>query len=512
MKASPQPERPVTGTPESPHPRPAADASSAHAEAPPLPRTSRRSGELLAPTLFLVSDLLALQAAFQLTFFVRFLTGWMATPLGVPPYGQYLVTSVALCVIWAWIFYQNGLYDPRRTKSLGDDFERLVKGVIIGSMVVLSLAFFVRSASYSRTFFGIFFWLSLFFLTVGRGIARAWLSRHLRRGGAALRVLFLGATAMRGRLLETFESQPGLGLHPVGQVLDPEAEDTSDGSRDDTGRQLPVLGDAADIERIVDAHEVDLVLLTVPFRKLWKVTEIAERIGDRNVEVQFVPDMERLHASRMRLREIAGIPFISVRETGLSGIDRIVKRAFDVVGSATLLLVSAPLMLVLAVLVRASSPGPIFYGQERLGRDHRPFRMLKFRTMRVDAEAESGPVWTVEDDPRRTRIGTFLRRYSLDELPQFLNVLRGDMSLVGPRPEREVFVDDFQQRIPRYLERHRVRSGLTGWAQVHGLRGNTPVEVRTLYDLYYVENWSLALDVRILLKTVEHVLRGENAY
>jgi lipopolysaccharide/colanic/teichoic acid biosynthesis glycosyltransferase len=159
-----------------------------------------------------------------------------------------------------------------------------------------------------------------------------------------------------------------------------------------------------------------------------------------------------------------------------------------------------------------TSPGPVLYRQARLGRDNQAFDMMKFRTMRVDAEQESGPVWTVENDPRRTPIGTFLRRFSLDELPQVFNVLSGDMSLVGPRPEREVFAAEFHERIPRYLERHRVRSGITGWAQVHGLRGNTPIEVRTLYDLYYVENWSVALDLRILLKTIIHVLRGENAY
>ncbi len=495
-------------------PRPATDPTVTADEqqrAEARKRVGKR-GDLVFPAVLLVVDLFMLEAAFQLTYAIRFLSGWMPSPLGIPPYGQYLFTSFALLVIWAGIFYHNGLYDPRRTKSLADDLEGLIRGVVVGSLVVLALAFFVRSASYSRTFFAIFFTLSLLFLTVGRAMARAWLRRWLRQGMGAVRVLFLGATSMRGRLLETFDAQPGLGLQPVGQVVDEDPEGDADGSSDDSGRQLAVLGPVDEIDRIVDEYGVDLVLLTLPFRQLRRVTEIAERLGDRSVDVQFVPDMKRLHSSRMRLREIAGVPFISVRETGLSGMDRIVKRAFDLTGASVLLLLTSPLILALAVAVKVTSPGPVFYGQERLGRDNRTFRMLKFRTMRVDAEAESGPVWTQEDDPRRTPIGSFLRRYSLDELPQFLNVLKGDMSLVGPRPEREVFVDDFQGRIPRYLERHRVRSGLTGWAQVHGLRGNTPIEVRTLYDLYYVENWSLALDLQILLRTVVHVLRGENAY
>jgi exopolysaccharide biosynthesis polyprenyl glycosylphosphotransferase len=193
-------------------------------------------------------------------------------------------------------------------------------------------------------------------------------------------------------------------------------------------------------------------------------------------------------------------------------MDRIIKRAFDLVVTVPLTILISPVLGLIALLVKSSSPGPVFYRQERLGRDNRVFEMLKFRTMRTNAESDSGPVWTVENDPRRTRIGSFLRRFSLDELPQVFNVIHGEMSLVGPRPEREVFAAQFHEEIPRYLERHRVRSGITGWAQVHGLRGNTPIEVRTLYDLYYVENWSVALDLRILLQTVIHVLRGENAY
>jgi exopolysaccharide biosynthesis polyprenyl glycosylphosphotransferase len=476
-------------------------------------RPSRRDSDLLQPTLFLVVDLLMLEVAFLTSYYVRFDSGWIGSPLGVPAFDLYLYTSFALLGIWAGIFYAQGLYDPVRVKSIEDDLDGLVRGVVLGSLVVLALSFFIRTMSYSRLFFLMFTAISLVLLGVGRVLARRLLQRWLRRGVGVVRVLFLGSTAMRGRLLETFEQLPDLGLQAVGQVLDPELTGHEpDGSTDESGRTLPVLGSVEEIDRVVDEHDVGLVLLTLPFDELHRVTEVAERIGGRNVDVQFVPDMHRLHASRMRLREIAGIPFISVREKGLTGMDRIVKRTFDIVGSGLLLLVAAPLLAALALLVRLSSPGPVLYRQERLGRDNRSFHMLKFRTMRLGAEDQSGPVWTQENDPRRTRIGSFLRRFSLDELPQLWNVLRGDMSLVGPRPEREVFAAEFHEHIPRYLERHRVRSGLTGWAQVHGLRGNTPIEVRTLYDLHYVENWSLALDLRILLRTVIHVLRGENAY
>ena len=241
---------------------------------------------------------------------------------------------------------------------------------------------------------------------------------------------------------------------------------------------------------------------------------VAADLANLNVDLQFVPDLLALHTSRMRLQEIAGIPFISVREVALSGVDRIVKRSFDLV-------LSRPgparccrrCCAVLALAVRLTSPGPVFYRQERVGRDGREFAMLKFRTMRTDAEAGTGPVWTHADGSARSRrSAASCAATAWTSCRSSGTCCAGDMSLVGPRPERRVFVEQFTREMPRYFERHRVQSGLTGWAQVHGLRGNTSIEERTLYDLHYVENWSLALDVKILLMTIHHVLRGENAY
>jgi exopolysaccharide biosynthesis polyprenyl glycosylphosphotransferase len=275
---------------------------------------------------------------------------------------------------------------------------------------------------------------------------------------------------------------------------------------------LPRLGDFADLSRVAQERSIDLVVLTLPFRDLSLVAQATEDLASLNVDLQFVPDLLELRVSRMRLTEIGGIPFFAVREGALSGADRIVKRTFDLVCAGLGTLALLPVGLVIALLVKLGSRGPLFYRQLRIGRDGREFPMVKFRTMRQDAEARSGPVWTVEDDPRVTGLGRWLRRFSLDELPQLWNVLRGDMSLVGPRPERQVFVEQFSRELPRYFERHRVRSGLTGWAQVNGLRGNTSIAERTLYDLYYVENWTLGLDIKIILMTIHHVLRGENAY
>ncbi len=450
-----------------------------------------RRSDLLQPTLHLIFDLVALETAFLLSYYLRFLSGWFAVPLGVPSFEPYLLTSLVLLMIWVGIFYAEGLYDPTRRRSIEEDLVGVFRGVILGSLVVLALAFFVRQLSYSRSFFGIFFWMSLFLLVVGRVSSRGILRKIYERGVGTVRVLVVGGSSMHERVVETYQRLPGMGYQLVGESS----------SRDPD-----------EIERLMLECRADQVVLALAFEDLDLVAAVAERLGPHHVDVFLVPDMYRIHVSRMRLKEIAGLPFISVREVGLSGMDRIVKRGFDLLFSAGALLALSPLLLLLGVLVKSSSKGPVLYRQERLGRDNRPFDMLKFRTMKADAEGDSGPVWTVENDPRRTAIGSFLRRYSLDELPQLFNVLRGDMSMVGPRPERAHFAEEFQDTVPRYLERHRVRSGLTGWAQVNGLRGNTPIEDRTIYDLHYVENWSLGLDLRILLRTVKSVIRGDNAY
>ena len=225
-----------------------------------------------------------------------------------------------------------------------------------------------------------------------------------------------------------------------------------------------------------------------------------------------VPDIIRFASLRGGVEEFEGVPFIHLRESPLYGWNQLFKRGFDLVFGGLTLILAAPLMAAIAVAIRLISPGPIFYRQERMGLDGQRFRMLKFRTMPVDAEARSGPVWAQPGDPRRTRLGSLLRRFSLDELPQLLNVLRGEMSLVGPRPERPVFVEEFRRKIPGYMLRHKVKAGITGWAQVNGWRGNTSLERRIEYDLHYIERWSLGFDLKILLLTLLTIFRGRNAY
>jgi len=485
-----------------------------------MSESHRQRDKLVQPTVLFLTDMIMLEAAFLITYWFRFYAGIWRVPLGIPPFDFYLTASFVVLLVFIGIFYTSGLYSSHVGRSIEEELTGLFKGVVLGSLLVLALTFFFRRMTFSRSFFGLFFLSCFFFLTLGRALARVLLRKVLQRGTGTTRILLVGDNPMRERVLRACQELPGLAMLPVGWLRVKAGElreNAQHNNQTKTGAgegptDLPCLGSLGQIRELVQRHDIDLVVLTLPFDQLSLVSSTAADLSNLNTDLQFVPDLMELHTSRMRLTEIAGIPFVSVREVAMSGADRIVKRAFDLVCSIAGLLLLLPLFGFLLLLVKAASPGPVFYKQDRLGLDGSEFQMIKFRTMRVDAEAKTGAVWTVESDPRVTWIGRYLRRLSLDELPQLWNVLKGDMSLVGPRPERKVFVDQFSTQMPRYFERHRVRSGLTGWAQVNGLRGNTSIEERTLYDLFYVENWSLALDVKIILMTIHHVLRGENAY
>lgn len=293
------------------------------------------------------------------------------------------------------------------------------------------------------------------------------------------------------------------GLEAVGFVDEPDRRES---------RSLPRLGAVEQIAQVVAEHEIDHVFVALPLTRYGELPAVYRALADVLVEVQLVPDLPGFTGMKPRLLEIDGVPFVNLRQNPHLGWHRLAKRGMDLALGSAAILVLSPLMLGLALAVKLTSPGPIFYRQRRTGLAGRQFEMLKFRSMRIDAETRTGPVWARRDDDRCTALGRFMRRWSLDELPQFFNVLAGHMSLVGPRPERAVFVEKFRRQIPGYAQRQQVKAGITGWAQVHGWRGNTSLRHRVECDLYYISNWSLWLDLQILLMTFRFGLRHRNAY
>lgn len=317
-------------------------------------------------------------------------------------------------------------------------------------------------------------------------------------------VAIVGSNDTANEIFSLLTSHRYLGYEVIGYYADaPAAAPLS---------QSKYLGAIKDLPNDITKYRLQAALIALSYKDHPQLLEMIRDAEGLNIELMMVPDMLDLMTSRVRIREIEGIPFIQIKEIPLSTWNRINKRTFDILFSSIVLLVTLPITAMLAAIIKLTSKGPVFFFQERIGLDGRRFLVVKFRTMRTDAEEATGPVRAKKGDSRVTAIGRILRRTSLDELPQLWNVLRGHMSIVGPRPERPFFVEQFKSKIPRYLERHRVKAGMTGWAQVNGLRGDAPIEERTKYDIYYVENWSLVFDVKIILKTIRAVIFGKDAY
>ena len=358
----------------------------------------------------------------------------------------------------------------------------------------------IEPFTFSRVFLALFAGLVLV-LMIGNRVALRGLLRSASLHVGAQRILVVGAGKIGLEISEKLLAHRDHGFEVVGFLDD----DPGKQGRSFLGR--PVLGTTRDVERVLAESPVDQVYVALPVEAHKKMMRVVQAVGSELVEVKLVPDILQYAAIKATLEDLDGTPVINLTQVPLQGWNSLVKRLVDLALSAAGLLVLLPLFPLLALAIWIEDRGPIFYKQERMGLDGRPFWIWKFRSMRVDAEASTGPIWAVQDDPRRTRLGGLLRRWSLDELPQLWNVLKGDMSLVGPRPERPSFVQEFRQRLPQYMLRHKVKAGITGWAQVHGWRGNTSIRKRLEYDLYYIENWSLGLDFKILWMTIRHGLR-----
>jgi exopolysaccharide biosynthesis polyprenyl glycosylphosphotransferase len=446
-------------------------------------------------SLLLLGDLLLVAASWLGAYALRFHAG-IPAPLGIPPVEPYLSVLVVLLPGWAWVFRSRGLYSPRRVDS---PISELASVAAAGTTVVVLLVvagFFVRSYFFSRGVVLLFWGLSVGSVAVFRLLAREILFALHRRGRHLSSALVVGGGRLAEQVIDRIHERPQLGLRVVGVLTE---------ARGPRVRGVPVLGRYEQVKPVLHLCGAHQVIVALPREDADHLEPLLDQLEDELVDIRLVPDVLHVATLNSSVEDFDGLPVINLRESPLVGWAAIQKRSFDVAVSAALLTVAAPVMGAIALAIRLSSGAPVLYRQERMGLDGHVFRMLKFRTMVHDAERDTGPVWARRDDPRETRIGSFLRRTSLDELPQLWNVLTGDMSLVGPRPERPVFIEQFRREVPGYMLRHKVKAGLTGWAQVHRWRGDTSLHERIEHDLYYIRNWSLGLDIRILLMTLWRV-------
>jgi len=475
----------------------------------------------LLVTFHVLSDALLALLAFVIAYALRFHTGLGALiPItkGVPPLRQYINVLPFIAALVPIGFHLQGLYQLRRGRSRVDDFFAVFVGsilaVVFGIVATLYVqTYFATGAAKDRGAFevsqavwGIFLVLNVALTFSSRELVREVLERRWRAGIGLKRILIAGSGELGRLVADKILEHRELGYQIVGFV-----DDKAGG--DHLGyRGLPLLGTTAEAAEIAAREGVDHLYVALPPEQHVQMLQLIESTSRECVDVKVVPDLLQVIALRARLEDLDGVPVININDVPLQGFNSIVKRIIDVmISSAALLAVAIPFWMI-AALVKLTSRGTVFYRQERMGLDGKPFMIYKFRSMYDDAEAETGPVFASEQDPRRTPLGKILRRSNVDELPQLWNVLKGDMSIVGPRPERPLFVAQFKDKIPQYMLRHKVKAGITGWAQVNGWRGNTSIEKRIEYDLYYIENWSVRLDLKIMWLTLLRGFFHKHAY
>ncbi len=456
-----------------------------------------------------LTDLLMAALAFALAYIVRKSLPFPDPAQEMSSFSMHVPMLLIHTFSLIGVFFFARLYRPSQDSRV-DEFYVIVVAATLGTLIgvafaSLSLRDFYVGREYSRVMI-VYAWVfSILDVMLGR-LFNAWLRKRLVLSGwGRRRALIVGTGDVARMILQKLLWKPELGYAAVGVV----GMSESDG---DSLLGVAVVGMATRLSEIIEEHQADEVIIALPEETshrdiLWLISE-CER---GRVTIRVYPDLFQIMAGPVSIGEMGGLPLLTVHEIAMTGWRRVAKRVMDIAGSAAALVVLSPLMMLFAILIKLESPGPVFYVQERMGLDANPFPILKFRSMRSDAE-KHGPGWTTQDDPRRTKIGTLMRKTNIDELPQFINVLLGDMSLVGPRPERPVYVEQFRRSIPRYMDRHREKAGLTGWAAVNGYRGDTSIAERTKYDLWYIENWSLWLDIKIIIRTALQIFHSPNAY
>jgi Undecaprenyl-phosphate glucose phosphotransferase len=462
----------------------------------------KRSSQVLA-AWFLVGDLILTSVAWIGAYHIRFHSGLF--PLYKEDPGSHLCwQNLPLVLLFAMIAYRmTGQYRIHRMRRFREEVVSVAKGAALASLLIMASVFYTRDPYESRMTMAIFSGLTATLLLGARRASWAAIRFLRSHGFNQTHAVIVGTGRVARRTAWALRSASWMGIRNLGFVEDQPNRWTSD---------LDILGKTADLPGLIEKYRVTHVFIALPLSRYHEARKVFDTLSRSVVEVRLVVDVPNLAGLSLTTTNLDGLPVIGLRESPHFGLNIVVKRAMDIVLSSLAIVVLSPLLALIALMVKLTSPGPVFYRQRRCSLNGQPFEMLKFRSMRVDAEKQTGAVWAVKDDPRRTWFGAFLRASSLDELPQFFNVLKGDMSLVGPRPERPEFIQRFSRTIPNYMARHAVKAGITGWAQVNGWRGNTSLRKRIQHDLYYITHWTPWLDLRILFLTALKGLWHRNAY
>jgi exopolysaccharide biosynthesis polyprenyl glycosylphosphotransferase len=460
---------------------------------------------LLLPFIKVILDIITIEAAVAFAFYLRFfspLTAVVPVTKGIPALLPYLYFSLVILVIYISTLAIFQSYRPHLHFSFSQEVIIIFKSSLLGILIAMSAAFMYRESTYSRIVFFLIFFTTLFLLLIQRYLYHLLKLSLSRKGYFILNLFLAGSPAILPEFYAHFRRANIPYFRLIGFFSPEECEISG----------VPYLGSIDDLNKNLAEGGADGLVLAFDQSDAGLIARIIDFTEGKNIEMFYYPEVFDLIKSNIQFVDVRGLFLLKLKSSPLSGWQGFIKRIFDIVVSLCGLLLLSPLLIFIALLIKLTSRGPAIYQQERIGMDGKAFRILKFRSMKTGAESGSGPVWASQNDPRVTAFGKFLRRTSLDELPQLINVITGEMSLVGPRPERPHFVQEFKTIVPKYQERHRFRSGMTGWAQVNGLRGQSSIEDRTRYDIYYIENWSLMLDLKILILTIVAIFRGDNAY
>lgn len=456
--------------------------------------------------LHVVIDAFVIALSYILAWLIKFEGPFAAGSVKALSFQQYMILLIGIVPGFLILYYAFNLYTPKRVQGRRLELANITKANTIGVFLVIGALYVLKQLDYSRAVLFIFYAINIVAETAVRNIIRYVLRDMRKKGYNQKHVILVGYSRAAEEYIDRVLQNPQWG-YTIHGILDDNVEAGT------TYKGIKVIGKIANLMVILPENRLDEIAITLGLSEYYRLEEIVALCEKSGVHTKFIPDYNNIIPTKPYTEDILGLPVINIRHVPLSNtFNAMVKRLMDIVGSIFGIIVASPIMLLACLLIKLTSPGPLIYKQERVGLHNKTFRMYKFRSMEVQPESEEKKAWTTKNDPRVTGIGKLMRRTSIDELPQLFNILKGDMSLVGPRPERPFFVEKFREEIPRYMVKHQVRPGLTGWAQVNGYRGDTSIRKRIEYDLYYIENWTIGFDIKIMFLTIFKGFVNKNAY